>query len=166
MTHERPVFRLPYSLMELTVEIVASVGILCSVIAIVQAWPTLPNSIPLHFGLSGKADFWSSKGGLTVLPLISLVLNAWLTWSLRYPHTFNYPWAITEQNARRQYQIAHSLLLWMKVEISWLSAFIVWQIIRVAMRETERLNITFFLAMLFVVLVTVGFHLYQAYRAR
>lgn len=166
MIHEQPVRRIPSSRKEVVVEIIAAVGILSSVIVIVQAWSALPNPSPIHFGLSGKPNFWFSKGSIIVLPLISFVLNAWLTLSSAHPRRFHYPWPVTEQNLMRQYRIARSLLLWIKVETAWLVAFVVWQIIRVALRETERLNITFFLVILFIVLVTVGFHLYQAYRAR
>ena len=157
--------RIPSSRREVVVEIIAALGIVSSVTAIVQAWSALPNLIPIHFGLFGKPDFWLSKGSIIVLPFINFVLNAWLTLSSAHPRGFRYPWPVTDQNLMRQYRIARSLLLWMKVEIAWLVAFVVWQIIRVALRETERLNITFFLAMLFIVLGTVGWHLYQAARA-
>lgn len=158
--------RIPSLKKEVAVEIIALVGILSSVTAIVQSWSALPNRIPIHFELSGKPDFWLSKGSIIVLPLISFVLNVWLTLSSTHSRQFHYPWPVTEQNLRQQYRIARSLLLWIKVEIAWLVAFVAWQIILVALRKTERLNITFFLVMLFIVLVTVGFHLYQAYRAR
>lgn len=166
MSYERFMQRFPRSPREVAIEIIAAVGILGSVIAIVQAWSSLPNPIPVHFDLSGKPNFWLSKGSIILLPLISLVINVLLTLRIPYPHRFRYPVCITEENAGRQYQIARSLLLWLKIEISWLITFVVWQIIRVAGTETEKINITFPIVIIFVLLVTIGIHLAQSYSAR
>lgn len=69
MSYERFMQRFPRSPREVGSEIIAAVGILGSVIAIVQAWSSLPNPIPVHFDLSGKPNFWLSKGSIILLPL-------------------------------------------------------------------------------------------------
>lgn len=166
MTHNRPVRQGTCSAKEVAVEIVTSGGILCSVIAIAQAWSDLPDIIPIHFSVSGKANLCSSKESLIVLTVINFVISISITLSSRYPQLLRYPWRITEQNAMTQYQNARSLLLWMKIEIAWLIAFVVWQIIRVALGETETLNLTLLLAIVLIVLFTVAIHIYQAYRDR
>ncbi len=66
------------------------VGVACGVVAIAYAWahyPALPDSVPTHFGPSGRPDAWRAKSFFTVmlLPIMTLVLGtvlggvAWLT---------------------------------------------------------------------------------------
>lgn len=159
-------YRFPNSRMEWVFETVAYGGILCSVIEIIQAWSTLPlYGIPIHFGLSGNPNFWLSKNSIIILPLLGIIVNLLLTQSISHPYRFRYPCHITEQNTSRQYQITRSLLLWMKIEISWIIVFVVWQTIRVANGEIQKLNVLLFLGILLTLLFTIIIHLYQAFNA-
>jgi uncharacterized membrane protein len=65
----------------------------------------LPDEIPVHFKLSGQPDRYSEKGSLWIFPLVSLFLYAALTAVNRFPHVFNYPVKVTEENAERLYRI-------------------------------------------------------------
>ncbi|WP_293285512.1 hypothetical protein [Microcoleus sp. PH2017_40_RAT_O_B] len=84
----------------------------------------------------------------------------------RYPHTFNYPVRITQENARRQYLLGRGLLVWLKAEVCWLFAFIVRQQILVALGNAQRFSIELVFGMTFLICATVGVYFVRAYFAR
>jgi hypothetical protein len=89
-----------------------------------------------------------------------------LTFVSRYPHTFNYVVQITEENAQRQYQIACSMLNWLKTEMIWLFAYIDWQIFYLANTETPNLGIWFLPVSLIIIFGTLAYWLSQSFLAR
>ena len=84
----------------------------------------------------------------------------------RYPHIFNYPVEITEQNAVRQYEIARSLLCALKAEIVWIFTYIEWRTIQVASDQAVGLSPLFLPILLVLIFGTIGLSLFRAYRAR
>jgi len=162
----RPLLVIERSPIEISLEVLAAVGVMLGTLIIAQAWPTIPNTIPIHFGISGKPDDWGSKEILWLFPLLCLVMDVGFLFLSRYPHEFNYPHPITLENAPRQYQLARLLLAWLKTEVIWLFAFIDWQIIQAASGTITTLNMGLFLVMVLVIFGTVGFYLRQSYLAR
>ena len=78
-------------------------------------YPSLPNEIPIHFGLSGQADRWGDKGMIFFMPFLGSFLTFIILFISQHPQTFNYPVKITEENKERQavlaQQMTHYLLL-------------------------------------------------------
>jgi uncharacterized membrane protein len=77
----------------------------------------LPEIIPTHFNARGEADGFGSKSNLLSLPIISTALFLGLTILNKKPHLFNYPSAITVENALQQYTNATRLLRALKLVI-------------------------------------------------
>ena len=75
----------------------------------------LPDTIPTHFNATGEADGFGSKASIIGLPLIATLLFIGLTVLNRYPHSFNYPTAITQDNALRLYTLATRMLRYLKL---------------------------------------------------
>jgi uncharacterized membrane protein len=73
-------------------------------------WPTLPARVPMHFNAAGKVDGWGPKSTVWLLPVAGVIMALLMTVVSRFPHTFNYPCAITPENAERQYRMARLLL--------------------------------------------------------
>ncbi|MBM3426670.1 MAG: DUF1648 domain-containing protein [Bacteroidetes bacterium] len=78
-------------------------------------YSSLPETIPTHFNAAGEADGFGSKASLIALPIIATVLFIGLTVLNRYPHVFNYPTAITQDNALRLYTLATRMLSYLKL---------------------------------------------------
>ena len=78
-------------------------------------YSTLPDTIPTHFNASGEADGFGSKASIIGLPVIATLLFIGVTVLNRYPHIFNYPTAITEDNALRLYTLATRMLRYLKL---------------------------------------------------
>jgi uncharacterized membrane protein len=148
------------------VETAALAGLGFLVVVTALYWPTIPDKIPTHFGLTGKVDAWGPKTTLLALAAIGAVMYAVLGIVSRFPHTFNYPVPITEQNAERQYRIALSAMRWIKMECVWMFAYLNWQTIQVALGRAKGLDIAFAPVALAAILVTCIILIVRSYRAR
>ncbi|MEG4286581.1 DUF1648 domain-containing protein [Microcoleus sp. A006_D1] len=164
--NQRPVISLGLSPADLAVELSGAIAILLAVLPIVQFWPVLPDRIPIHFGLGGQPDALGDKIAIWMLPAVAAIIFAVITAVSRYPHTFNYPVRITEQNARRQYLLARSLLVWLKAEICWLFALVVRQQILVALGNAQRVSVELVFGIILLIFATVGVYFVRAYSAR
>ncbi len=78
-------------------------------------YSALPDTIPTHFNAAGEADGFGSKASIIGLPLIATLLFIGLNVLNRYPHIFNYPAAITQDNALRLYTLATRMLRYLKL---------------------------------------------------
>ena len=164
--NQRPVISLGLSPVLVAVELLAAIAILLAVLLIVQFWAVLPDRIPIHFGDRGLADAWGDKVTIWIMPAVAAIIFAVLTAVSRCPHTFNYPVPITSENAPRQYLLGRCLLVWLKAQICWLSAFVVHQQILVALGHTQRFSIELLLGLVVLIFSTVGVYLFKAYSAR
>ncbi|PWW05227.1 uncharacterized protein DUF1648 [Paenibacillus cellulosilyticus] len=114
---KRPVIRVPRSALELWLEVVNIVVIVGTLIYLLVRWSDLPSTIPIHFDGSGEADGWGNRATLLLFPLITIAPYALITTLNRFPHTFNYPVAVTEQNASQLYRLTVQMLTWLKLEL-------------------------------------------------
>lgn len=119
----RPKIRVPMTKADMLLEAIALLGLLVNIFIIVVFGIMLPENVPTHIGPSGGIDAYGSKwvlmGVLSIFPIFLYVL---ITLVSRYPHIFNYPMAITNDNAPRLYRLGKNLLRWFKVIIAWLFA--------------------------------------------
>jgi len=164
--NQRPVISLGRSPADLAVELAGAIAILVSILPIVQFWGVLPDRIPIHFGLGGQPDALGDKVTIWIVPAVAAIIFVVLTAVSRYPHTFNYPVRITEENARRQYLLVRSLLVWLKAEICWLFAFVVRQQILVALGNAQRFSVELVFGITFLIFATVIAYFVRAYLAR
>ena len=78
-------------------------------------YSSLPDTIPTHFNATGEADGFGSKASIIGLPIIATLLFIGLTVLNRYPHIFNYPCPVTQDNALRLYTLATRMLRYLKL---------------------------------------------------
>lgn len=162
----QPVIEVPASATDMAVEAAALVGLAASIVLVVWALPILPEKIPIHFDFWGKPDGWGPKTGLFFLVGITAFSYVALTVVNLFPHIFNYPVRITEENAPRQYAIATSALRWLKLEIVWLITYTEWAAIQTALGKARGVSPWFAPLMLAVLLATVAVLLIRGYRAK
>jgi uncharacterized membrane protein len=121
-------------------------------------YPKLPDIIPSHFNAAGKADDYSPKNTFWFLPGLTVFIYVLLTLIARIPHSFNFPVAITQKNARTQYTLALRFIRYLKVIIIWLFFFIVQAMARdVRGSDASGLGLWFlpvFLAAIFIPMIT------------
>jgi uncharacterized membrane protein len=166
-TEKRPVLDIPLSSMEIIIEITAVLGMFFSIYIIIQSWAILPNTIPTHFGPSGKPDGWGGKESLLLLPGLGILLiYVPMTILNRFPHIFNYLRPITEQNARVQYYYARLFMSCLKVEIVWLFAYMSWRTVETALGKAEGMGLWSLPMILILIFGTIGIYIYKSFQAR
>ena len=103
-SENRPLLKTKIGKTDITIEAIAVTGLIATWVFLLIIYPVLPETIPTHFGVQGKADGWGSKAGIFLLPCISTALFTCLSVLNKYPHKFNYPVKVTVENAIHLYQ--------------------------------------------------------------
>lgn len=160
--NKRPVLKLSLTGWEKVFEVLSVLGVLFVFLLIYQSWGILPDRIPTHFGFTGQPDAWGNKATLFFLPIMTVAMYLLLTIVSRFPHTFNYPGKITEENAATQYLMARHLIAVLKVETIWLFAYIQWVTIEVAQGKAPGLSNLFLPIVLVVMVGTIVVYFYKA----
>ncbi|NIM05709.1 MAG: DUF1648 domain-containing protein [Armatimonadetes bacterium] len=163
---KRPVLSLPLSNFEMLIEIAAIAGVLLVLAITAIYWQALPDRVPAHFGLAGEPNRWAGKSQALLLPILASVMYVGMTILCRYPHIYNYPVPLTEENAERQYRIGRMLISSMRAETVWVAAFIQREMIRLGLGKADGISIWAFPAMVAIVVATAGVGIYKSYRAR
>ncbi len=83
----------------------------------IYAFVKMPDIIPTHYNGAGTVDDYGSKITILILPVITTIIFFGLTWLNKYPHIFNYPTEINEDNAERMYTLATRMLRFLKLAI-------------------------------------------------
>lgn len=162
----QPVLVIARSPQESILDLVAIVGIVLSFAIVIYHWQTLPEKIPSHFDFAGNVNRYSSKNILWFFPLSSTFSFFLLKIVGRRPHTFNYPIAITTENAPVQYRLALAMMYWLRAEMIWLFTLIQWQIVIAATSPGYGFNPLVILLPMSIVLSTVGLYFWKSLQAR
>ncbi|GAG16617.1 unnamed protein product [marine sediment metagenome] len=164
---KHPVLHVPPSSLDIAAEVVAALGVVFTILAVVYYWRVLPDRIPTHFDMTGSPDAWGPKSTLLILPAVTAFMYVLLAVACRFPHTFNYPVQITPENAQRQYRIALLVTRWFKVEMIGMFAYIEWGWIQVALGRAESLCAAWVMPAFVVVMIAMaGLMIVLSYRAR
>jgi hypothetical protein len=137
---DRPPFQLVPSRLDRTLNVVSLAGVLLIIALLGAVWSRLPLRVPTHFGLLGKPDDWGAPAALLLYPILAVVAYVLLTLLARVPWIYNYPVALTEDNAQRLYTLGRNSMLWLRTEIVWMQVILGGQTIRVALGQAHGLG--------------------------
>ena len=137
----------------MTLMALALIGTLALCAITLYWWPTLPATIPTHFGVDGRPNAYGSKNTTFLLPGIQIVMLLLFGVLARYPWIYNYPVTITSENAERQYRRGRTLLTTVNAVLAWFFLAIQWQTIQVARGATSTLGGLFSLPMVIAFIV-------------
>ena len=115
MEEERPKIKLIPTSADKLVDLLGWIMLLAIWALTISHYSTLPDTIPTHFNGAGEADGFGSKASIIGLPIIATLLFIGLTVLNRYPHIFNYPSPVTQDNALRLYTLATRMLRYLKL---------------------------------------------------
>jgi len=100
----------------------------------------LPETIPTHYNGAGEADGFGEKTNIFVLPVIGTILFIGMTILNNYPHIFNYPSTITNENAYNQYSNATRMIRILKLVIVLVFGLILFNTLQNANGNTDGLG--------------------------
>ncbi|WP_163527497.1 DUF1648 domain-containing protein [Halobacillus ihumii] len=129
----QPHIDLPPSAFEKLSTFISFLVMVITLIYLVVIWNKIPETIPVHFNLSGEPDNYGGKWSIIVLPIISLFIWVSFTMLEKYPHVYNYIVTIHERNAEAQYKNAVLMLSVLKLVICLLFSYLTWVSIQIGM---------------------------------
>ena len=140
---ERPKLKIQLSPMDQVFELLGWGVLLALWVWTGTSYSSLPDSIPTHFNAAGEADGFGRKASIVGLPVIVTLLYIGLTLLNRFPHIFNFPTPITQDNALRQYTNATRMIRNLKLILVLVFAGISFQTIKQANGEAAGLGVWF-----------------------
>ncbi|MDX2191562.1 MAG: DUF1648 domain-containing protein [Bacteroidota bacterium] len=120
----------------------------------------LPEVVPLRFAFDGTVVGWGNKRTILVLPVIFTFVFILLSTINYYPNTFNYLVKINKDNALKQYKLATRFIRYIKLIISIMFAFIVFDIAQMSLGSNLQFRnwIPFYIVIF--ILIPVGIQIY------
>jgi len=146
-------------------EILAASGLLFAILTAVYGYSTLPQRIPTHFGDNGVVDVWSDKSSLWFPVGIACVVYVGMT-LIRYApeSSANYPFDTQQRAAARP--IGHTMVAWLKAEITWIFAGVTWSMVASAWGRNPDLTTWLTPLALGVIFVTLLYHIVRMVRLK
>ena len=133
---------------------------------VAQAWSSLPERVPVHFGPHGQVDRWGGRSNMLLLPVLGTISYALFSLLERVPHIYNYPVRVTEQNAAELYLAGRRLLLGVKLILVSSFAYLFYASVHVARGEADALSPWFVPALLVPLLAVTATGMLKMMRAR
>lgn len=140
-------------------EMAAFAGYVAGIAWIVVHWNQLPDQVPIHFGVSGQPDGWAPKPAILITPAAATFVYITMTIG-QYFGKPNVPWRITPENRARIYEITHELIWWLKLQITWMFAYIQYTQVEVALGHKAGLGASFTPLFLGMVLFTLALYFF------
>lgn len=119
----------------------------------------LPDKIPTHFNFSGDADGFGHKSTILLLPIIAIILYLRLNALVKSPHTFNYPFTVTENNVEKVYFYSTRMLRYLKFILMVVFNIIVFRTIEQAKGNSQGLGTWFLPLVLCLTIIPVLYFL-------
>lgn len=138
--NERPRIKIEATSTDKILEIIGLVLLIAFWCLTIINYAKLPEIIPTHYNGMGEADGFGGKGNILILPIIATILFIGLTKLNKYPHIFNYPTKITQENALEQYTNATRMMRILKLVIVVIFGLIAFQTIRFANGQADGLG--------------------------
>jgi uncharacterized membrane protein len=109
--------KLKYTKLQLALEIIGLLFLVGMVVFTYTQWDQIPQQAPMHYNALGEIDSWGSKHQTLILPIISIWLYIFITVVSFFPHIWNVPVQITDENKEAVYLSTKNLIIFMKVEM-------------------------------------------------
>lgn len=141
----------------------ASWVLLCAIwVYVILQYPTMADTIPVHYGVDGLADGFGSKNTIFVVPIIITFIILLLKYINRFPHKFNYLAKVNEENAEAQYRMATRLINYLQLFLAAMFSYIIYKEIADAGKQYSTLGVWFILLLLPGVMIPTVYTVYRS----
>ena len=127
-----PIIKITPSSSDKLADFLALAILVLSWIFLLSTYSNMPEIVPIHLGGSGKADGFANKISLFIGPSISAIIYIGLTYLNKYPHIYNYPSVINENNAAQYYTIGAKMIRYLKLSVMIVFLLIQFEIFAIA----------------------------------
>ena len=157
----RPRIKIPLESSDIIIELISITLLVLMISYAGFEYNSLPETVASHFNASGKADDYSNKIIIWLLPVIGLVTYIGLFIVNKYPHIHNYMVNITEVNALKNYRFSTRVVRYTNLYCILIFAFITYKIIEGAKgNELDFLGMPFLIFTLGTPLIGVALIIY------
>ncbi|PID27147.1 MAG: hypothetical protein CR982_06760 [Candidatus Cloacimonadota bacterium] len=146
---------------DIFIEITNILGVIVLIATPLYFYNDLPDTIPAHFGLDGNIDKISDKDTIWYLPIVGVVNYALLLFLNRFPHIFNYPQKVTDENRERLYQSATRMIRGLNFIIVYSFAYISYSTIEIALGVKEKIEFWFLPIFISLLLMFIVYSVYK-----
>jgi len=162
----RPKFRIKLTTTDKVVELIGWFALLTTWIVVVSSYSNLPDTIPIHYNAVGKADGFGNKINILILPLVATILFVGMTVANKFPHIFNYPVKITEENAFRQYTNATRMMRFLKLILVVIFGLIAFKTTQSTSGNSSELGIWLLPLILCLTFIPLTFFIIKSFREK
>jgi len=162
----RPKIKLELTTADKTIEIIGWLLIIAVWGLTITNYSNLPDSIPTHYNGAGQADGFGGKATILTLPLIATILFIGMTILNKFPHVFNYPTNITQDNAFRQYTNATRLIRYLKLIVVFIFGLIAFKTIQNANGEADGLGIWFLPLTMGLIFIPLTYFVIKSFKTK
>lgn len=164
--NNRPKIKLKQTKTDILVEVFGWVSLVAFWAFVLINYADLPDTIPTHFDYAGQVDGYGGKEMILVLTFIATAIFIGMTILNKYPHIFNYPTEITEENALKHYTNATRLLRYIKLIIVVVFGVITLQSVRVANGQINDIGSWLLPVTLGLIFIPVFYFLIKSFRIK
>lgn len=124
-------------------ESVTLLGVFGPVVWLGLVWRSLPERLPSHFGLDGVPNHYASRGIVLLVAGFSIGLYFLLLLLQRFPHRMNLPRRVGDPDRPRVEALGVEMIGWLRLELAWTFAYILWEVVQVGLRQSDGLGAGF-----------------------
>jgi uncharacterized membrane protein len=124
-------------------EFVAFLGVCGPVVWLARIWNTLPEKLPSHFGLDGTPNHYASRDMVLLVVGFSIGIYILLLLVQRFPHRMNLPRRVGDPDRPRVEALGVEMIAWLRLELAWTFAYIIWAVVQVGTRQSDGLGTGF-----------------------
>ena len=159
---KRPKIKIKLDGIDKTIEALGGFALLVLVALPLFYFDQLPDEIPSHYGASGQPDGYSGKATIWIMPILGVILYVGIFWLNKYPHIFNYPQRITEENAERLYTVATKITRFINTQMAIVFAYLCYSTIQTSLGRQDGISSHFLLIFLICNFSLIGYLLYKS----
>jgi len=124
-------------------ESITLLGVIGPLVWLGVVWHSLPGTLPSHFGLDGKPNHYASRDMVFLIAGFSIGMYFLLLVAQRFPHRMNLPRRVGDPDRPRVEALGVEMIGWLRLELAWTFAYILWSVVQVGMRRSEGLGVGF-----------------------
>lgn len=126
-----------------TIEITSLIGIVLLWMLVVVNYSKLPNSIPIHFDISGKPNNFGEKSYVFLMPLVASVIFFFLTSKERLSRSSSNSESSRQRNASDRSTTSSRLYIYLKLMLIVFFSFLEIKTFQIATGKAESLGVWF-----------------------
>ena len=124
-------------------ESVTLLGVFGPLVWLGAVWSSLPAKLPSHFGLDGMPNHYASRDMVLLIAGFSIGMYFLLFLVQRYPHRMNLPRPVGDPDRPRVEALGVEMIGWLRLELAWTFAYILWAVVQVGTQQREGLGAGF-----------------------